>query len=383
VDRGAQALLAEEKQFSRLRDGLCRRRRELPWERVEKEYVFEGPDGRETLAELFDGRSQLVVYHFMFGPEDDVGRKSCSFWADNFDPNVVHLNARDLTFVAVSRGPLSKLTAYRERMGWGFKWVSSSETDFNFDYGVSFTPEDRERPVYNYGSLSPRIPEREGMSVFFKDESGDVFHTYSSDARGSISSMRPTTTSTSFRRGAMRTAGVSSGFAATTRTVAELDFGRSDNDRVGAAIAQAAARRHRVSPKAALALPPSRKGAEMADADALGVVQQYKEAFGRGDVETARSLLADDLHFAGPIDEFHRADDYVQSLAKLGQIVTGTDVKKVLADRNDVVTIYDLHTNTPAGTSTIAEWATVRDGKIAELRAYFDARPFAAMFGQG
>ena len=177
-------LLAREKEFTRMRDELGRERRELPWERVEKEYVFEGPRGKQTLAELFEDRSQLVVYHFMFGPEDDVGCKSCSFWADNFDPNVVHLNARDVTFVAVSRAPLAKLAPYRERMGWSFKWVSSAETDFNFDYGVSFASADQASPVYNYGSLSPGIPEREGMSVFFKDETGNVFHTYSAYARG-------------------------------------------------------------------------------------------------------------------------------------------------------------------------------------------------------
>lgn len=118
-------------------------------------------------------------------------------------------------------------------------------------------------------------------------------------------------------------------------------------------------------------------------ANAMSVVERYKQAFGSGDVQTARSLLADDLHFTGPIDEFNNADDYVQSLAKLGQIVTGTDVRKVLAGGDDVVTIYDLHTSTPAGTSAVAEWATVKDGKIAELRVYFDARPFAALFGQG
>jgi predicted dithiol-disulfide oxidoreductase (DUF899 family) len=177
-------LLAKEKEFTRLRDELSRERRELPWERVEKEYVFEGPQGKQTLAELFDDRSQLVVYHFMFGPEDDVGCKSCSFWADNFDPNVVHLNARDVTFVAVSRASFAKLAPYKERMGWSFKWVSSTETDFNFDYGVSFSSADQASPVYNYGSLSPGIPEREGMSVFFKDETGNVFHTYSAYARG-------------------------------------------------------------------------------------------------------------------------------------------------------------------------------------------------------
>jgi predicted dithiol-disulfide oxidoreductase (DUF899 family) len=177
-------LLAKEKEFTRLRDELSRDRRELPWERVEKDYVFVGPEGEETLAELFDGRSQLVVYHFMFGPDDDVGCKSCSFWADSFDANVVHLAARDVTFVAISRGPYEKLAAYRERMGWDFKWVSSAPTDFNFDYRVSFAPEDEPNPVYNYGSLSPRGPEREGMSVFFKDDDGSLFHTYSSYARG-------------------------------------------------------------------------------------------------------------------------------------------------------------------------------------------------------
>jgi predicted dithiol-disulfide oxidoreductase (DUF899 family) len=179
-----KALLAKEKEFTRLRDELTRQRRALPWERVEKDYVFDGPQGAETLAELFDGRSQLVVYHFMFGPDDDAGCKSCSFWADNFNPNVVHLNARDVSFVAVSRAPLAKLLPYKERMGWSFTWVSSADSDFNFDFGVSFAPEDQQRRLYNYGGLSPGGPEREGMSVFFKDENGDVFHTYSAYARG-------------------------------------------------------------------------------------------------------------------------------------------------------------------------------------------------------
>jgi predicted dithiol-disulfide oxidoreductase (DUF899 family) len=179
-----KALLAKEKEFTRLRDEVRRERRELPWEAVEKEYVFEGPEGRVTLSELFEGRSQLVVYHFMFGPDDEAGCKSCSFWADSFNPNVVHLNARDVSFVAVSRAPLAKLAAYEERMGWTFKWVSSAESDFNFDFGASFAPEDLERPVYNYDSLPPRGSEREGMSVFFRDEDGAVFHTYSSYARG-------------------------------------------------------------------------------------------------------------------------------------------------------------------------------------------------------
>ena len=177
-------LLKEEKEFTRLRDELSRHRRDLPWEPVENDYVFIGPNGEETLADLFEGRSQLVVYHFMFGPDDDAGCKSCSFWVDNFDPNVVHLNARDVSLVAISRAPFEKLAAYRKRMGWSFKWLSSSENDFNFDYGVSFSAAEEQSPVYNYGSLSPGGPEREGMSVFYRDERGGVFHTYSSYARG-------------------------------------------------------------------------------------------------------------------------------------------------------------------------------------------------------
>jgi predicted dithiol-disulfide oxidoreductase (DUF899 family) len=178
------ALLAEEKEFTRRRDELSLRRRELPWEAVDKEYVFEGPEGKRTLAELFDGRSQLVVYHFMFPPEDDEGCKSCSFWADNFDPNVVHLNARDVTLVAVSRAPLAKLLAYRERMGWSFPWYSSGESDFNYDHQASFAPEEQDEPVYNFGTLHPNNPDREGLSVFYKDGNGRVFHTYSTYARG-------------------------------------------------------------------------------------------------------------------------------------------------------------------------------------------------------
>jgi predicted dithiol-disulfide oxidoreductase (DUF899 family) len=177
-------LLTEEKEFTRFRDRLSRKRRELPWEAVEKEYVFETPSGRLTLAELLAGRSQLVVYHFMFGPDDELGCPSCSFWADSFDANVVHLRARDVTFVAVSRAPLPQLLAYRERMGWSFDWVSSAESDFNFDYGVSFAPEDKSSSTYNYGTLNPGMSEREGVSVFSKDEDGALFHTYSAYARG-------------------------------------------------------------------------------------------------------------------------------------------------------------------------------------------------------
>lgn len=176
-------LLAKEKEFTRARDELTKQRQALPWEAVEKEYVFAGPNGKETLADLFDGRSQLVVYHFMFGPDDDVGCKSCSFWADNFNPNVIHLNARDVSFAAVSRAPIEALEAYRQRMGWDFRWVSSGGTDFNFDYGVSFAPDQQDQEIYNYGSLAPNIADREGMSVFAKED-GAIFHTYSAYARG-------------------------------------------------------------------------------------------------------------------------------------------------------------------------------------------------------
>ena len=176
-------LLAREKEFTRARDELTRQRQALPWEPVENDYVFDGPNGNEALADLFDGRSQLIVYHFMFPPEDDVGCKSCSFWADNFNPNVIHLNARDVSFAAVSRAPLDKLEAYRERMGWNFHWVSSGATDFNFDYGASFKPEQQGEDVYNYGTLAPRIADREGLSIFARED-GSIFHTYSAYARG-------------------------------------------------------------------------------------------------------------------------------------------------------------------------------------------------------
>jgi predicted dithiol-disulfide oxidoreductase (DUF899 family) len=180
------AFLAKEKEFTRLRDELNRRRRELPWEIVEKEYVFEGADGKQTLPELFDGRSQLIVYHFMFDPGWEAGCPHCSFWADNFNEIIVHLNQRDVTMIAVSRAPYPKLAAYEKRMGWDFKWVSSFGTDFNFDYRVSFTAEELERKeaVYNFKTLRPGMQEREGASVFYKDPEGRVFHTYSTYARG-------------------------------------------------------------------------------------------------------------------------------------------------------------------------------------------------------
>ena len=134
-------LLVKEKEFTRLRDQLSRERRDLPWERVDKQYVFEAPNGKENLAQLFDGTSQLVVYHFMFNPKREAGCPHCSFWADNFDRIGIHLKHRDISFVAISRAPYAKLEAYKKRMGWSFKWVSSFGSDFNFDYFVSFKPD--------------------------------------------------------------------------------------------------------------------------------------------------------------------------------------------------------------------------------------------------
>jgi predicted dithiol-disulfide oxidoreductase (DUF899 family) len=181
-----KALLQEEKEFTRLRDRLSQRRRDLPWVRVDKRYVFEGPDGKESLAELFDGRSQLVVYHFMFGPDWEAPCKSCSFWADNLERNVVHLAHRDVTLIAVSRAPLQRLEAFKRRMGWTFKWVSSAGSDFNYDYQVSFTADDlaKGEAYYNYAMQKNTVSELPGISVFYKDAGGTVFHTYSCYARG-------------------------------------------------------------------------------------------------------------------------------------------------------------------------------------------------------
>jgi predicted dithiol-disulfide oxidoreductase (DUF899 family) len=181
-----KTLLAKEKKFTRLRDQLTKERRQLPWVKVDKDYVFDGPKGKETLSELFDGRSQLIVYHFMFGPDWGAGCKHCSFWADNFDRIIVHLSHRDITMIAASRAPYLKLETYKKRMGWTFKWVSSGKTDFNFDYHVSFTPEQeaKKKAFFNYKIQNPDSSDREGASVFFKDAKGNVFHTYSTYARG-------------------------------------------------------------------------------------------------------------------------------------------------------------------------------------------------------
>ena len=181
-----QQLLAKEKAMTRLQDELSEERRRLPWVQVDKKYAFEGPNGVETLAQLFDGRGQLVIYHFMFGPDDDVGCPHCSLRADGFDGINIHLKQRDVTMIAVSRAPYKKLAAYRQRMGWGFKWVSSAKSDFNFDFHVSFTGEEltKKEAFFNFSLQDPGPSEREGHSVFFKDKHGDVFHTYSCYARG-------------------------------------------------------------------------------------------------------------------------------------------------------------------------------------------------------
>jgi len=185
IERRKQ-LLIKEKEFTRLRDQLSQERRAIPWESVRKEYVFEGPNGKQALADLFEGRSQLIVYHFMFAPSWEAGCPHCSHWADNFNSIIVHLNQRDVTMIAVSRAPYNKLAAYQKRMGWSFKWFSSADTDFNLDYHVSFTPEElaKQEVFYNYAMQQPGPSEREGVSVFFKDDTGSVFHTYSTYARG-------------------------------------------------------------------------------------------------------------------------------------------------------------------------------------------------------
>ncbi len=179
-------LLTREKELTRLRDDVSRHRRELPWVKIDKEYLFDGPDGKETLADLFDGRSQLLVYHFMFGPGSEEGCKSCSYLADHFDGANWHVPHRDATFVVVSRAPLAEIEPFKKRMGWRFKWLSSHGNDFNFDYHVSATEDEKAagKAYYNYRTDELMSDEMPGMSVFYKDENGDVFHTYSTYARG-------------------------------------------------------------------------------------------------------------------------------------------------------------------------------------------------------
>ena len=178
-------LLAKEKEFTRQRDQLSEERRALPWVKVEKEYVFDGPNGREALPQLFQGNSQLLIYHFMYGTDWNEGCKNCSFWADSFDGITAHLKHRDVTMIVVSRAPYAKLNAFRKRMGWRFKWVSSGTSDFNHDFNVSFTSEEMKGTVfYNYEHRKFPLSEAPGISVFYKDDAGAIFHTYSCYGRG-------------------------------------------------------------------------------------------------------------------------------------------------------------------------------------------------------
>ncbi len=181
-----KALMVKEKAVTRLYDQMCAARRELPWVKVEEDYVFQGPEGHVTLVELFEGRSQLVIYHFMYGPGWEEGCKSCSFISDNIDSLNLHLPHHDVTLMAVSRAPFAEFQAFKKRMGWKFNWVSSAGNDFNFDYGVSFTEESMAKghTTYNYAPFDGSYPELPGISVFYKDAAGDVYHTYSTYARG-------------------------------------------------------------------------------------------------------------------------------------------------------------------------------------------------------
>jgi predicted dithiol-disulfide oxidoreductase (DUF899 family) len=180
------ALLAREKELTHLRDQVASERRALPWVRIEKDYVFDAPEGRRTLSDLFAGRRQLLVQHFMFGPGWQQGCPSCSFMADHTDGMNVHLAQRDVTFVAISRAPLADIERFRQRMGWQFTWVSSHGSDFNYDFGVSFTPEERAKGKvdYNFGLRPFPAEEAPGISVFYNEDNGAVFHTYSTYGRG-------------------------------------------------------------------------------------------------------------------------------------------------------------------------------------------------------
>ena len=181
--KARKAFLAKEKEFTRARDDLARQRRELPWVKVEKPYTFDAAEGRLTLADLFGGKGQLLVYHFMFGPDWNEGCPSCSFWADNYNGVDIHLAHRDTALVAISRAPLVKIDAYKKRMGWTFRWVSSAGSDFNFDYGASFKPGEQGLQ-YNFGTIKPYGEETPGISAFRRGDDGAIYHTYSTYARG-------------------------------------------------------------------------------------------------------------------------------------------------------------------------------------------------------
>jgi predicted dithiol-disulfide oxidoreductase (DUF899 family) len=184
-------LLAREKKLTHERDAVAAERRQLPWVKVEKNYGFDSSSGKKSLADLFEGKSQLIIYHFMFGPEWNEGCPSCSFNMDHTDPALVHLQQRDVSFAAVSRAPISKIEAFKQRLGWKFNWVSSSGSDFNYDYHVSFKPEQRTQGKVEYNFDLAEFPSEEapGISVFYKDENGNIFHTYSAYARGTESTV--------------------------------------------------------------------------------------------------------------------------------------------------------------------------------------------------
>lgn len=181
-----KALLQKEKELTHLKDDVAAQRRELPWVKVEKTYRFETDKGVQSLSDLFEGRSQLIVYHFMYAPEWESPCPSCSLMVDHLDGPGPHLNARDISLAVVSRGPLQKLSAMKQRMGWKFRWVSSGQTDFNYDMHVSFKPEDirRGEVEYNYMKTPTPVEDLPGFSVFARDDAGQVYHTYSSFARG-------------------------------------------------------------------------------------------------------------------------------------------------------------------------------------------------------
>ena len=181
-----KSLLLMEKDFTQLREELSQTRRDLPWVRVTKDYRFETPDGAKSLGDLFAGRSQLIVYHFMYAPEAEAACHGCSFWADSFDHIIPHLAARDVTMLAISRAPLTKLQAFARRFNWTFPWVSSGDSDFNYDFQVSFRAEDiaAGKAVHNYRPYTMKLADKPGISAFYRDESGAVFHTYSCYERG-------------------------------------------------------------------------------------------------------------------------------------------------------------------------------------------------------
>ncbi len=184
--KARRALLAREKDFTHLRDALGAARRDLPWVKVDKDYVFDGPHGKIAFADLFDGRSQLIVYHFMFGPDWEQGCPSCSYLVDHVDGALVHLAQRDVSYVAVSRAPWAKIAPFKKRMGWRFNWVSSHASDFNRDFHVSFSKDElaQGKVDYNFAKTEFPVDEAHGLSVFTKTASGEIFHTYSTYARG-------------------------------------------------------------------------------------------------------------------------------------------------------------------------------------------------------